>query len=530
MATGLHAPDIAEVKRERLKRKLLSSTRYFSKYFFRAREGSSWIDAPFHGVLFDTLDKVIRGEIKRLIINIPPGAGKTQTAVIDLIAYGLALTAGRARFLHITYSQQLAQLNSASARDIISSEEYQALWPIYCRDDTSGKGLWKTTERGGVRAASAGEPITGFRAGILFGTQDTFDDDFDEFLQELEDPEEMPYGFTGAMIIDDPSKPDDALSEVKRKFVNDRYTGVFRSRLAHEDVPVIVVQQRVHLEDFSANLLDGASGDMWHHLVLPAVVDHADPPPEYSHQILIPHGMPEGSMWELKFPLSEMEKFMLDAYNWNSQYRQNPSALGGALFKEAMFRGVSADDVPRLRWRFIVADTALTAKTSSDYSAFGHFGVDMENRLYLLEMLRFKMDVPEMETAAVAFWEKCRAMPSVHKGIEMGVLRSIDVENKASGIGLIQRLSRKGVPVNAIERDRDKVARALDVTPQLAVTPIYYVDDTNHLGGETNWVTAWLNEMYAFTPDADGTDDQVDVTVDAVKKVYIDGVSLMDVL
>lgn len=529
----LNAPTLEAVASENLRRHLLASTGNFSRYFFRKREGSRWIDAAFHPILFETLDKVVRGEIKRLIINIPPGAGKTQTAIIDFIAYGLALTQGRARFLHITYSQQLAQLNSTAARDILQMEEFQRHWQIACRDDTSAKGLWRTTERGGVRAASAGEPITGFRAGIMRDPDSGEPDEWDiPGIGDNGGPplDDLPFGFSGAMLIDDPSKPDDALSEVKRKFVNGRYTGVFRSRLADEDVPVIIVQQRVHVDDFTAHLLSGASGDLWRHLVLPAVIDSGDQPPQYSHQILIPTGLPDGSLWERKFPLSEMEKFKLDAYNWNSQYRQNPSALGGALFKEAMFRGMSLGDLPSLRYRFITADTALTGKTASDWSAFAHWGVAKDGRLILLEMKRFKMDVPEMEAAAVAFWNKCKTVQDKYQGLEMGPLRSIDVENKASGIGLIQRFRRAGIPVISIERDKDKVARALDVTPQLAVTPLWYLDGVDHLGQDVGWVTDWLNEMYAFTPDADGTDDQVDATVDAVAKVMVNGGTMMDFL
>ena len=524
------APPIDVIKDESLRRKILSSTAYFTRFFFRAREGSKWLDAPFHPVLFETLDRVIRGEIKRLIINIPPGAGKTQTAVIDFIAYGLALTQGRARFMHITYSEQLAQLNSTASRDIIQSDEYQRLWAIKCRDDTSAKGLWRTTERGGVRAASAGQALTGFRAGILQGDNDNDADEFEDFFNEIGEVVDTPFGFTGAMIIDDPSKPDDALSQVKRDFVNKRYTGVFRSRLAHEGVPVIIIQQRVHVDDFTASLLNGASGDVWDHLVLPAVIDAADTPPAYTHQNLILHNLPDGSLWERKFPLSEMEKFMLDAYNWNSQYRQNPQALGGALFKEAMFRGMSGSDLPSLRYRFITADTALTGKSTSDYSAFAHFGVAKDGRLILLEMLRFKLDVPEMEAAAFAFWNKCKTFQDTYQGLEMGPLRSIEVENKASGPGLIQRFRRKGIPVVSIEREKDKVARALDVTPQLAVTPLWYLDDIDHLGEGQKWVTNWLNEMYAFTPDADGVDDQVDATIDGVFKVMVGGIGMMDVL
>ncbi len=123
------------------------------------------------------------GEITRLIINIPPGFTKTQMCVVDFVARGLAINP-RARFIHASYSEALVQENSLAIRDTVTSEDYQALWPLELRKDAKAKGLWKTREGGGILARPSGGSITGFRAG------------------------RMEPGFSGALIIDDPLKPD----------------------------------------------------------------------------------------------------------------------------------------------------------------------------------------------------------------------------------------------------------------------------------------------------------------------------------
>jgi predicted phage terminase large subunit-like protein len=156
----------SEADRAKERQELLSSHLAFTRRFFIEKEGQPFSVAPFHPVMCDTLDKVFSGEIKRLIINIPPGYGKTALGVINFIAHGFAINP-RSRFIHASYAQALALDNSSHAKDIINLEGYQAHWPIQLRMDTNAKGLWRTTAGGHLRAASSGEPITGFRAGIL---------------------------------------------------------------------------------------------------------------------------------------------------------------------------------------------------------------------------------------------------------------------------------------------------------------------------------------------------------------------------
>lgn len=216
----------------------------FMRYFFKLREGAPMLRNWHHYVIEYVLQAVMDGHINRLIINIAPGYTKTEQAVINFIARGLAVNK-RAKFIHASYSGDLAQESSSKIKDTVELPEFQQLWPMKIRTDKSGNKKWFNQEGGGMLAVPAGGQITGFRAG------------------------RMEEGFTGAFVIDDPVKPKDAYSDVKRNVINNGFNNTMRSRLAIETVPMIVIMQRIHEEDLTGYLLKGKSGDMWHHLVIP---------------------------------------------------------------------------------------------------------------------------------------------------------------------------------------------------------------------------------------------------------------------
>lgn len=220
----------------------------FMRYFFKLREGNKMIRNWHHYVIEYVLQAVIDGKINRLIINIAPGYTKTEQAVLNFIARGLAINA-RSKFIHTSYSGELSQENSSKIKETVTSPEFQELWPMKVRVDTKGKKRWFTEHGGGMMAVASGGQITGFRAG------------------------RMEPGFTGAFVNDDPLKPDDAYSTPKRNFINNRFNNTMRSRLAVEEVPMINIMQRIHEDDLSGYLLKGGSGDYWHHLVVPTLLD-----------------------------------------------------------------------------------------------------------------------------------------------------------------------------------------------------------------------------------------------------------------
>ena len=276
---------------------------YFTRYFFKQRLGSKMIVGAHHKVMFKFISDIIDGKIKRGIINIPPGYTKTEIASISLMAAGIARN-HRAKFLHLSYSDGLALDNSAKARLIVKSKEFQDMWPMKPQDDADGKGTWWNEFGGGVRATSTMGQVTGFRAGTAEHTADNF---------------------TGALIIDDPVKPLDAYSEVKREGVNNNYNETIASRVMIEDVPIIVIMQRIHWNDLSGYLLRGGSGEKWHHLNLLVEIDNSQAyPSKYTHGIPYDHGLPDGWLWEFKH--SEKDRQSLESHRrkHRAQNMQDP--------------------------------------------------------------------------------------------------------------------------------------------------------------------------------------------------------------
>jgi predicted phage terminase large subunit-like protein len=458
----------------------------FNRLFFKELQGTSFRVGPHHRVVCRTLDRVFSGEINRLIVSVPPGYTKTETAVVAFIARGMAKNP-RAKFIHASFSGELVNENSVRVKDVMSSEPYQAMWPIAFKDDQSAKGLWRTTEGGGLLAKPAGGPITGFRAGTM-----------DE-------------GFTGALVIDDPLKPDDAFSSVEREKINRRWHSTFKSRLAREDIPVIVIMQRLHSDDFAGFLLRGGADCKWHHLMLPVRVDSAASyPAEFSHGIPIDHGLPDGPLWPEKHSETHICQLESDAYTFASQYMQRPIALGGNLFKSAWIGTYKADELPALKWRAIYADTAQKVGEKNDFSVFQCWGAGVDGNAYLIDQVRGKFEAPELLSVARGFWVK-HMQPHWNTH---GVLRSMGIEDKVSGTGLIQQLARDGIPVTPIERggSKDKYTRAMDVVA-------YFANMLVRVPADAPWIGDWMHEILQFTGLGDMHDDQVDPTVDAVRDI-----------
>ncbi|MEP3231922.1 MAG: phage terminase large subunit [Hyphomicrobiales bacterium] len=494
------------------KRALVDDHLSFIRLMFSAVEGTPFIVSPHHRLMCQQIDRVFKGECKRLIINIPPGLGKTEIAVINFVARGYAVNQ-KARFIHASYSDKLVNDNSVRIKNLINHEEFQKRWPVTFKADSSAKGLWRTTAGGHFLASPSGGSITGFRAGYL-NARNLGDD-----LSSLEDYERENMSddatFTGAMIIDDPLKPDDAQSETTRSNINQRWPTTFSSRLAHEDVPVIVIMQRLHVDDFTHYLLE-SSGEEWEVLSLPAVIEGEVEPP-HPNAIMIPHNLADGPLWLAKLPMDKIEKLKLEETTFHAQYMQSPIVLGGNMFKREYFGTFDPDHRPNLKRRLICADTASKTKERNDYSVFACFGVDAENRLYVLDLVRGKWEAPELATIAVQFYEKHKAMDWNTNGM----LESINIEDASSGTALIQHLQRQRLPIKGIPVEIDKVTKAYGCIPTIAVSPVLLPD-------RAPWLTDFQNELFAF-PEGKH-DDQCDVLMMGVMEMLFKTHNIYDVL
>lgn len=377
---------------------------YFNRYFFKQRYDTKMIVNGHHYAMQAALDRtMLRPDhidfISRLIITVPPGYTKTEMASINYMARGLAINA-RARFLHLSYSHKLALTNSATCRGIVKSREFQAMWHVETKDDVDSKEIWHTTKGGGVTATAAGGQVTGFRAGHM-------------------DAE----AFSGALIIDDPVKPDDANSETMRKGVNDRYNETIASRVAVETTPIIVIMQRIHWDDLAGYLLTGGSGEKWHHLDLPVIIDSAKPyPEEYTHGIPIDHRLPDGWLWPFKHNAANEVALKAHRRRFWAQYMQRPIKRDEltALWKEKTISEAREKYFENPIRTVVAIDPATTNKKNSDEHGIGVATRYDDERFYLqqgtrrVKAARFSIDADYTTKGSPRDWAE-RAIAAYHK-------------------------------------------------------------------------------------------------------------------
>lgn len=474
---------------------------FFSRYFFKHRHGGTkFLINWHHKLICDTVEKVIRGDIKNLVINVSPGSSKTELVVINLIARGLAKNP-YARFLHLSYSDDLALLNSGATREIVMSDEYQRLWPLKIADDQKAKKRWNVLVNGmpagGVYATSLGGQITGFRAG------------------------HMAPGFQGAIIIDDPLKPDDAFSRSKLEAANRKLITTVKSRRATPDTPIVLIMQRIAEEDPTGFIMSGNLQGEWTYVKIPALIDDAymaTIPEQFRPD---PASLERGedgrfSYWQFKEPLKDLMAMeqggsatqsgaKISKHVFSSQYQQNPVSLGGNIIKGEYFSFYTL--LPKIKYRKIFADTAQKTKERNDYSVFECWGLGEDNRMYLLDMIRGKWEAPELQKRAQAFWAKHKAVnDETH-----GQLRKMAVEDKSSGTGLIQTIRLLNqIPIDPIERVKDKLTRVMDALPYLEMKMVCLPEGAP-------FTSDFVAECESFSADdSHAFDDQVDPMLDAI--------------
>ena len=443
----------------------------FVPFAYQCLKGrDSFQPTPFDPVLNDALDRTFTGEITRLVINMPPRLGKTLRAVQAYVTRGYAINP-ESCFIHSSFSDELVQENSVAIRDIINSPDYQSLFPhVGFKEDTNAKGLWKTTRGGTFLAKPAGGTITGFGAGVL-GQK----------------------SFAGALIIDDPLKPSDALSDTRRDFINARWENTFRSRLNDVDVPVIVIMQRIHAEDFTNTVLNEGE-NRWHHLVLPAFVD-----PDYEYKesgIYLPHNLPAGSLWSERISDKQALARMDDI-----QYSQEPTPAKGEVYEREWFRRFTELPENIKSWS-IYCDTASKVKKYNDFSVFQLWAKTTDNHGYLVRQFREKVKVPFLLGKLEDFYRESLAI-SGEKRIP------ISIEDKDSGVGLIQAMelevddNNKKYKVSAIQRKEGKYARAVKAAPHIKKGEIYIM-----VGAVGDGVITEATKFKA--DDSHKNDDQID--------------------
>lgn len=222
----------------------------------------------------------------------------------------------------------------------------------------------------------------------------------------------------------------------------------------------------------------------------------------------IPIGSP---LWPFK---QDMEKLTVlksgDKYTFSSQYQQNPSPLGGGMFKDKYWKyyDVLPPDIDLIR---IYADTAQKTKERNDYTVFQVWARSRSKGIFIIDQCRGKFEAPELESKLVEFWNKHK--PNQFRPLGAQVVK---VEDKSSGSSLIQSIKRDYlIPIDAIQRNTDKVLRAMGVVK-------YFAAGFIHLPRDAEWIHDYKEEFRKFTPlMTHKNDDQIDPTMDAVEDLIV---------
>lgn len=464
---------IDEINRLRLIRyEAERSFLFFCMYMFKENNGTKFIPYRHVQIIASYLEKVASGDIKRLIINIPPRFGKTEIAVKMLIAWGLALNE-RAKFIHLSYSADLALDNSAMAKEYIQSSAFQDIWNMDLKVDAQGKQKWFNRKGGGCYATSTGGAITGFGAGSTESINNKNNENTDNKFKN----------FGGAIIIDDPNKPDDAFSDIKRNFINQRYNNTIRSRVNSRETPIVVIQQRLHETDLSGFLLDGGSGEKWVHLNLPALNDKNEP--------LCPE----------KFTYDELIKLKdADPYTFGGQYMQNPTAGDGGIWKVDWFEIIRSTEMPRIdSWQLYI-DGAYTKNVRNDPTGL-MVAAKAGKNLYILSAISKYMEMPEL----------LKFIPNYISSLNVNV-NAIIIEPKASGLSMAQLL-RNETNYNIIEL-KGKILR--EGKEERASQRATYIESGRVKLINGKWNNVYLDQIGKFPKGKH--DEYVDLTCFAIDR------------
>lgn len=317
-----------------------SSVLNFTRFFFAENYKRKFVVGRHHTLISDYLNRVVSGEIKRLIINIAPRFGKTELAVKNFISYGFAINP-KSKFIHLSYSDGLVRSNSAGVQEICRADKYRQLFPG-TTPTSRNTSSWYNESGGGLYAVSSAGQVTGFGAGLVDN------EEINTNLDELDTATQNAH-FGGAIIIDDPIKPDDALSPVIRDKVNQKFDTTIRNRVNSRNTPIIIIMQRLHEDDLCGYLLK-SEPDKWTVLSLPAVFTNEQ-------------GQRE-ALWDFKLNLEELDELnRVNPYVFETQYMQNPMPLHGLMYEN----GFKTYYITPFEKGQVVKNYTDTADTGSDY-------------------------------------------------------------------------------------------------------------------------------------------------------------------
>ncbi len=408
--------------------------------------------------IFHALERCRRGETNRLIITMPPRHLKSICASVALPAYLLALDP-TVRVVAASYSTELANKHAGDCRRVMGSPWYRRTFPrTRLSRIKNQEHNFETTRGGGRFSTSVGATLTGRGGGFI--------------------------------VIDDPLKPEDALSKTRREAVNSWFDSTLYSRLDDKSKDVIIlIMQRLHVEDLVAHV---QKTEHWEHLNLPAIA-------EVEERVAVGNGryherLPGDLLHPEREPIeiiSAMQRRM-GSYNFSAQYQQQPIPPEGEIIKLRWFRRYDSAPAKSGRDRIVQSwDTASKGEELSDYCVCTTWLLHGDEH-YLLNVFREQLDYPELRRKVIEQAQAFRADTIVieDKGTGTGLLADLRA-NRPSGV-------RRPIPYNPLG---DKLTRIATHSALIEAGQVL-------LPARASWLEAFEQEMLLFP--CGSNDDQVD--------------------
>ncbi len=401
------------------------------------------------------LEQVRRGRIRRLIINLPPRSLKSVMTSVAFPAFVMGHDP-TSRIICVSYASELAVKHANDFRAVVDASWYRRLFPGFALSRIKNSEAEVMTTRHGLRlATSVGGTLTG-RGGNL-------------------------------ILIDDPIKPADALSEPRREAVNQWYTNTLLSRLDDKITgAIVIVMQRVHMDDLVGHVT--RHSEEWTILKLPAIA---------TDDQLIATGVGRRHLYRAnevlhpaREPLSVLEAYrsQLGSDTFSAQYQQEPVPPGGAIIKRHWVRRYRTPPARGPKTRLIQSwDTACKGGAENDWSVCTTWLIE-NKQFYLIAVDRGRYDYPDLRQRVIALAQR-------HKP------NRILVEDAGTGTALVAELRRQGVTIIGIRPEKDKVTR-------MSVQSAKFEAGLVHLPEQAPWLASFEAELFAFPGSRH--DDQID--------------------
>ena len=453
--------DLDSLQREELEQQLIQQRLLFlencEKKFipFVKHCWPEFIDGSHHRQIAEKFEKIATGEIKRLIVNMPPRHTKSEFASYLFPAWMIGKNP-KLKIIQTSHNTELATRFGRKMKNLVDDSLFQQIFDVSIATDSKASGRWETNHGGEYYAAGVGGAITGRGADLL--------------------------------IIDDPHTEQDAMSSTAMDNVYDWYTSGPRQRLQPGGA-IVVVMTRWSEKDLTGQLIRAQAksnhGDKWEVIEFPAIMPSGNPVwPEYwkAEELL-----------KVKAAISESK--------WQSQYQQNPTSEETAILKREWWNKWDKP-MPNMLHTIQSYDTAFSKKETADYSAITTWGVFQHEGMLgtgvlLLDALKGRWDFPELKKAAMEqykYWDP----------------DTVIIEQKASGAPLTQELNRLGIPISNFtpSRGNDKLTRVNSIAPIFESGKVFYPD--------REWAHELIEECAAF-PFGE-FDDYVDSTTQALMR------------